>query len=216
MLVAEYEQASRSSPDTVVILVHSHKGSRPARVVTEGRMASELETWVAHLRPLFVQGEFPLLFCSRSGDPLVQISRKLSELAKSFGSTIPPATVVRKAIATAGGALDAEKKTALAHSMSHTEATADSYYRAYSEAKSLQGFQVVGNLLELPESGAKKRQRFTKAQTDLILSHFSAEIAEKVQPGGKAIDAFLVSHVDIFKGSSRGDIYSKVRNIIGR
>ena len=148
--------------------------------------------------------------------PPCAISRKLSELAKSFGSAIPPATVVRKAISSAGGTLNAEKKTALAYSMSHTEATANSYYRAYSEAKSLQGFQVVGNLLELPKSGAKKRQRFTKAQTDLILSHFSAEIAEKLQPGGKAIDAFLASHADTFKGRSRGDIYSKVRNIIGR
>ena len=66
MLVTEYEQASRGSPDTVVILVHSHKGSRPAQVVAEGRMASELETWVARLRPLFVQGEFPLLECCNS------------------------------------------------------------------------------------------------------------------------------------------------------
>ena len=213
MLVSEYELACRDSPEAVVILVHSHKGSRPARVVAEGSMVSELHTWVTCLRPLFVEGESPLLFCGQSGDPLQHISRKLSELAQSFGATIPPATSVRKAIATAGGALDAEKKTALAHSMSHSQSTADSYYRAYGEAQSLQGFQAVGNLLQIPESGRKKRQRFTKKQTELISDIFSSQIELQVQPSGKE---FLAAHADVFKGRSRGDIYSKVRNLIGR
>ena len=38
----------------------------------------------------------------------------------------------------------------------------------YAEVCLLQGFQAVGNLLQIPESGRKKRQRFTKKQTELI------------------------------------------------
>ena len=141
-------------------------------------MAKELDAWVTSLRPLFVQEESPLLFCSRSGAPLVQISRKLTELAKSFGASVPHATAVRKAIATAGGGLDSEGKTALAVSMSHSQATADTYYRAYGEAKSVQGFEAVGNILN--------------------------------------IDNFLQLNNAQFKGRARRDIYSKVRNLIGR
>ena len=77
-------------------------------------------------------------------------------------------------IATAGGALGEREKSALAHSMSHSKATADSYYRAYGEAKSLEGFQAVGNLLEIP-SAVKKRQKFTEAQTECLSAHFKAE-----------------------------------------
>ena len=52
--MSEYAEASRGSPDTLVILVHSHKGSRPARVVVEEHMLTELEIWVTHL--LHVEG----------------------------------------------------------------------------------------------------------------------------------------------------------------
>ena len=41
------------------------------------------------------------------------------------------ATGVHKAITTAGGGLEEKDKVALAHSMSHTKATADAYYYAY-------------------------------------------------------------------------------------
>ena len=69
-----------------------------------------------------MQGESPLLFCAQSGDPLVQISRKLTD--------------------------------------------------------------------------------------------FSAEISARVQPSGKAVDTLLASNAELFKGRSRGDICSKVRNVI--
>ena len=191
------------------------QGSRPARVVANNRTITELAMWANMLRPLFMQEDSPLLFCTRQGGCLLHISRKLSELAKSFGSTIPPATAVQKAIATAGGALGEREKSALAHSMSHSKATADSYYRAYGEAKSVEGFQAVGNLLEIP-SAVKKRQKFTEAQTECLSAHFKAEISEKVQPSGEAIAAFLKRNGDLFKGRSRGDIYSKIRHLIGR
>jgi len=56
---------------------------------------------------------------------------------------VPTATCVRKAIATASGELEDKEKVALAHSMSHAEATADQYHRAYGEAKSLQEFRSM-------------------------------------------------------------------------
>ena len=216
MTIAEYRDASGGPEDTLIILVHAHKGARPARVVAHTRMATELEAWVTSLRPLFVQEESPLLFCSRSGAPLVQISRKVTELAKSFGASVPPATASRKAIATSGGCLDSEGKAALAHSMSHTQATADIYYRAYGEAKSVQGFEAVGSILNIPEEGKKKRQKFTEEQTEAIGTHFATYLKEKVQHSGKEIDSFLNLNAAQFKGRVRGDIYSKIRNMIGR
>ena len=50
----------------------------------------ELGAWLTSLRPLFVQEESPLMFCSRSGAPLVQISHKLSELAKDLRGVCAP------------------------------------------------------------------------------------------------------------------------------
>ena len=215
MTLREYKEASQPTPDTLVVLVRMHKGSRPARVVASDRAIAELAMCPNILRPLFIQEDSPLLFCTREGGHLLHISRKLSELAKSFGSTIPPATAVRKAIATAGGALGDREKSALAHSMSHSQSTADAYYRAYGQAKSVEGFQAVGNLLEIP-SAVKKRQKFTEAQTECLSAYFKTEIREKVQPSGAAIASFLKSQGDLFKGRTRGDIYSKIRNLIGR
>jgi len=127
---------------------------------------------------------------------------------------VPTATCVRKAIATASGELEDKEKVALAHSMSHAKATADQYYRAYGEAKSLQGYETVGKILEIPL--VKRRQRFTQEQTKMIRERFSAEIEAKAIPSGEAIDQFLVENKDLFSGRKRGDIYSKVRNLIGR
>ena len=67
----------------------------------------------------------------------------MSKLADEFGTTLPNATNVRKAIATKGGELETSAKTALAHAMSHSVETADRYYRGYGESKHLQGFSVI-------------------------------------------------------------------------
>ena len=109
--------------------------------------------WATIFRPLFVQKDSALLFYSKGGDRLHQISRRLSDIAKSFGATIPPATDVRKAIATAGGALGEAEKSALAHTMSHSMTTDNTYYREYGEAKSVEGFEAVGSILEVPPGG---------------------------------------------------------------
>jgi len=44
---------------------------------------------------------------------------------------VPTSTNIQKAIATAGGGLEWKQKEALAHSMSHTKATANIHQRAY-------------------------------------------------------------------------------------
>ena len=179
MTVQEYEEASHPSSDTLVVLVKSHKGARPARVVTSDRTITELNMWATTFRPLLVKKDSPLLFCTKGGERLQQISRRLPDIAQSFGATIHPATDVRKAIATAGGALGEGEKAALAHFMSHSMSTSNQYYRAYGEAKSVEGFEAVGNILEVPRIG-KKRQKFTVAETKSISKHFTLEISQKV------------------------------------
>ena len=208
-----------------MVLVRSHKGSWPARVVASDRTITELGMWVNTLRPLFVQEDYPLLFCTRRGDRLVHISRKLSDLAKSFGSTIPPATAVRKAIATAksfgstippatavrkaigtaGGALGEGEKSALAHSMSHSKSTADAYYRAYGEAKSVEGFQAVGNLLEIPRLGRNGRDSQRRRPSVCLLTsklkflRMYSEVARPLMP--------FVNPMGICSGGAVGVIY---------
>ena len=98
--------------------------------------------------------------------------------------------------------------------MSHTRATADTYYWAYGEAKSLSGYETVGKILDIPLT--KKRQRFSVQQTDAIRQRFSAEISAGIQPSGEAIGWFLEQNKQLFPGRKCEDIYSKVRNLIGQ
>ena len=214
MTLEEYNNSSEPTPGTSVVMVEEHKGDKPARVVASGEIVQELRMWVTLLRPLLVAGESPYLFCSEEGKKLTQLSRCVMDLSKRFNITLPTATVVRKAIATVGGVLGEKQKEALAHSMSHTRATADTYYRAYGETKSLVGYDTVGRILDIPLT--KKRQRFSTQQTEAIKKRFSAEIEAAIQPSGEAIDLFLAENKELFPRRKRGDIYSKVRNLIGR
>ena len=72
---------------------------------------------------------------------LTQLPKHIAKILKQLDMVLSTATVVCKAITTAGWELGEKEKVALVHSMSHTKATADTYYRAYEEAKSLEGFQ---------------------------------------------------------------------------
>ena len=72
MTLGEYKEASQPSPDTLVVLERSHKGSRPARVVANDRTITELAMWANTLRPLFMQEDSPLLFCTRQRGRLLQ------------------------------------------------------------------------------------------------------------------------------------------------
>jgi len=99
------------------------------------------------------------------------------------------ATGVCKAITTAGGGLEEKEKVALAHSMSHTKGTADAYYRAYREGKSLVCYHMVGKILEIPIW--KKRQRFTQEQAKAIQERVSPELEARTISSGEAINHFL-------------------------
>ena len=143
------------------------------------------------------------------------LSRTLSTLAEEFDATLPTATSVRKAIATRGGGLEAGDKEALAHTMSHSISTADRYYRAYGESKSVQGYELIGSILDI-ETPAKKRQRFSAEQTQIISDHFTEKLSCKDIPSAGELESFLTEHRDKFPGRKRGDIYSKIRNLIGR
>ena len=148
-----------------------------------------------------MQGESPLLFCAQSGDPPVQISRKLTDLAKLFGSIIPPATAVRKAIATAGGALKVEEKSALAHLMN--QSTADAYYRVYSVAKSVEGFKAVGNLLEIPE-GKKKRHVSRKSRPSSFAPTFPRISRREFSQAGRQLTPYWLRMRNSLRGGVGG------------
>ena len=199
----------------VILLVKDHKGTKPEKLVVSGRLLEQFKDWVCTLRPLHVCGECPYVFCTETGEKLSHLSRDVSKLADEFGTTLPNATNVRKAIATKGGELETSAKTALAHAMSHSVETADRYYRAYGESKNLQGFSVIRDILEInPEE--KKRHRFTAEQTDLLADYFSVNLATKQIPRPAELEKFLVDNRERFPGRKRSDIYSKVRNLIGR
>ena len=170
--------------------------------------------WVTLLRPLLVAGESPYLFCSEDGKKLTQLSRCVMDLSKRFNITLPTATVVRKAIATVGGVLGEKQKEALTHSTSHTRATADTYYRAYGEIKSLVGYDRVGRILDIPLT--KKRQRFSTQQTEAIKKRFSAEIEAAIQPFGEVIDLFLAENKELFPRRKRGTFTPKFATLLAR
>ena len=223
MTVEEFDEGMRTSdPSYLMIMVADHKSKKPAKIVASKQLLLDLIDWMHILRPLHVPHGCPYVFSTEKGGKVAHFSRSLTVLADEFDSSLPAATEVRKAIATKGGGLDTTKKTALANAMSHSVPTADRYYRAYGESTSVEGFQVIGSLLEVElvepvESEAqKKRKRFTEEQTKLIREYFAPQIAAKEIPRPPDLEKFLSINRQHFLGRQRGDIYSKVRNIIGR
>ena len=203
-----------SEPSQLIILVKEQKGKAPAKLVVSGQLVKQLKEWVNVLRPLHVPSGCEYVFASGEGEKFIHISREITKVADEFEIQLPTATSVRKAIATKGADLNNSDKTALAHSMGHSVATADTYYRAHDDARNVQGYEAVGSILELPTG--KRRQRFSEAQTELIKEYFSVSIGSKTIPSSLALEKFLLEYREMFPGRVRADIYSKVRNIIGR
>lgn len=102
--------------------------------------------------------------------------------------------------------------------MSHSRATADAYYKNHTEATSLQGYEVMGEIMqvEIPGIPTKKRVKFTELQTDIIKQYFARAIQSGKLPQACVLEQFLAEKLDLFPLRKRGDIYSKLRNIIRR
>ena len=217
MMMEEWEEGVRmSTAGYLCVHVNEHKGQKPAKIVASGQLGTQLCEWVELLRPLHVPDGCEYVFAGENGDRLQNLSRAVTTLAKKFDMNIRKATDVRKAIATKGGDFSDKEKSSLAHAMSHTTSTADRYYRAYAESKNMKGYDVIGSILEVPKNEEKKRRRFTEEQTKLIKEHFHEKITSKEMPTPPDLEMFLSQHRQVFQGRVRGDIYSKIRNIIGR
>ena len=220
MTIDDFEEGIRFSgagTGTILnILVRDHKVNTSAKVVVSGLLVEHLKKWVATARGLYVPAHCQFVFANEDGEKLSHLSRSLAKLAKCFDFVLPSATSVRKAIATKGGDLSDSSKAAVANAMSHSLSTANKYYRAYGEAKNIEGYEVIGSILEVPSMSAKKRRRFTDAQTDVIKEYFSDSIHLKVIPETPQLEKFLSENREEFQGRTRADIYSKIRNIIGR
>ena len=101
--------------------------------------------------------------------------------------------------------------------MSHSRDTADRYYKAHQEATSKQGYKVIGEIMNVEQVPVvKKRVPFTDLQTDVIKRYFATNIEIGKIPQPDALEKFLREKRDLFPLRKRGDIYSKLRNIIGR
>ena len=215
MRVSEFEEAAgREVKGTLLIHVEDHKGNKAAKVSIDGQTKEQLIQWMTFLRAKLVPDGCPYVFADEKGGKLQNLSRKVSSVAKWFSSSIPTATSVRKAVATQGGKEGGADKEALALAMSHSTQTADKYYRAYDEATNLQGHGVIAKILNIPI--VKKRKFFTKAQTATITEYFKEDIEKATMPSPAALDTFLILHGAAFPDRQRADIYSKVRNVIGR
>ena len=107
--------------------------------------------------------------------------------SKEFHTILPTATSVRKAIATKGGEFEASDKEALAHTMSHSVSRADRYCRAYGESKSVQGYDVIGSILQVttPIYWQKAAAILTTTDTDYRRSLFRKVVCQgDSQPWG--------------------------------
>ena len=223
--LAEFKRAQQDesdSPGTVVLKVKDHKGKKPARVVASGSNLANLYVWVDHLRPHYItksscQSSCQLVFPSQTGNKLVHFSRSLTKLAKRFGLTIPTPTLVRKSIVTQSLKFSDSDRTSLAQAMSHTPSTAHQYYTTHQPSTTKRGYEVIGEMMEKPLSSSfKKRTCFTVHQTEIIKKYFSKEIEKQIMPTSTDLEKFLELHHENFLGRNCRDIYSKIRNIIGR
>ena len=188
MTVAEFEEAYVVDKK-LLIHVKDHKGTKPAKLVVDGIIREELVDWMTTLRPMYVNGDTQYIFAEEDGRKIHKLSDKVSKIARQFSASVGTATSVRKAIATAGGLEASGDKTVLAQAMSHSVATADKYYRAYEDSVNIEGHGVIGKILNV--SLDKKRQRFTTAQTAVIMTTFSDDIACGVIPNPPALEKFL-------------------------
>ena len=147
MLMDELEEGLRvSAPSQLIILVKEQKGKAPAKLVVTGQLVKQLKEWVNVLHPLHVPSGCEYVFASGEGEKFIHISREITKVADELEIQLPTATSIRKAIATKGADLNNSDKTALAHSMGHSVATADTYYRAHADARNVQGYEAVGSL----------------------------------------------------------------------
>ena len=162
-------------------------------------------------------GESPYVFPRPDGTKLGHLSRLLGQVVKKFDLSLPTVTTVRKTIMTKGSSMTNSERAALAQTMSHSQHTADQYYKAEEEARNREGFQVVGKILKVAADmpPPKKRLRFTEERTTLIKTYFEDDIAQKLMPSTPALKKFLAEMGELFIGRKHGDIYSKICNIIG-
>ena len=106
--------------------------------------------------------------------------------------TIQTPTVVRKSIVTKSVQFSDSDRLSLAQTMSHKPSTAKKYYRAKTEATTQHGYDVIGEILELPStSPLKKQAHFTVSQTEIINNYFSEETGKKIMPTPPNLEGFL-------------------------
>ena len=219
MTMQEWEDACSRDESTpvVTIRVKEHKGDKPAKLTASGMVLSQLTSWTLLLRPLYLAGASTYVFPRRDGSKLCHLSRLLGEVAKQFSLSLPTPTTIRKAIATKGTSFTDAERAALAQTMSHSQQTAEKYYRAKTEAVNRQGYEVLGKILDVPTGPSpKKRIRFTKQQNEVIKAYFAAAISMKIVPQRPTLEKFLEENRELFPGRDYKDIYSKIRNLYGR
>ena len=196
----------------MTIRVWSLRGSWPDGTF-RGNYSCGFSTFARSMPPPTANGLFP----APTGAKLTNVSRKLKALADQCNISLPTPTNVRKSIITKSSKRSDSDRSALASTMSYSKGTVDRYYKAHLEATSKQGFNVIGEIMEVEQVPVlKKRVRFRNLQTSVLTEYFAENIESGKLPLPAALEQFLAEKRDLFPLRKRGDIYSKLRNIIGR
>ena len=132
---------------TVCVEAHTTGKSERAKLVLNENMYDLLRTW---MKVRNVPSSCPYVFLNYQGDYLTQLTSIVRTFAAKNGFDLPTCQVVRSAVEVQATCCPPAEKQAIAHSLSHSNDTAEKHYRALDQGKTLLAYRSVGSILGVP------------------------------------------------------------------
>ena len=211
----EFKCASEQQGVTV-IKVKSHKTMRHGAAMltlTSNRM-TKINSYVKHVRPLIDPFGRSKKLLVLPGEKEVVVGRLMKKLSGEYDVTVPTATSLRKAMATAATSQCSEREirtlsTQLSHSI-HTHRR--SYEQKNAKEGAAEAFKITQSLKSTAgTSKPKERKRFTLEEVEEIENYFNTEIVAGQKASLQKCREFLRDHP---MDRSPKQIQDKVANII--
>ena len=211
----------------LIIGVAEHKTgfAESAKIVADAAEERMLVRWLKVLEEYTPDTVY--LFPTIKGEKTQHLDRLISRATREVGHALPSSREVRVSVELQAKKLPSCDKERVSRSLSHSAPTAAQYYRANTQKDCNTAYDAVKSILEGEPSptsspsppkvsSPSKRKRFSEEQNAAVRKHFSVNISGKTLPSKDEIEEFIRVHQEQFPGRKAHDIYSKVRNLIGR